>query len=167
MEMFKNRTVQICLGVVLLLAVFVVGYFLIGNKSKSTVEEDPGIQEQVVEKIEPEALGLTLTAKSDGKAVKFAIAQADGIDTIEYQLTYEADSTAQEQSEGGEPRVQRGITGEEKVTGKSTYESPWLDLGSCSKNVCRYDKGVTSVTLTLKVIKNDGKIYEVEQSLEL
>ncbi len=167
MKMFKNRTVQISLGVVLVIIVLLGGYFYMNNKVKTGTEPSDAESQQVVEKLSPDAIGLTITANSSKKAVKFAIAKLSGIKSIEYQLTYEADSTAQEQSEGGEARVQRGITGESKITSNDTYESPSLDLGSCSKNICRYDTGVKSVDLTLKVVKDDGKTYEVEKTFNL
>ncbi len=165
MKFLKTRNGQIAGGVVAVLLV-VSGYLLFAQKPKAEVE--PVVQDQSVQSISAEDLGLTLTAKPDGKAVKFEIAQLDGIKSLEYELTYEADSTAQEQSEGGEPRVQRGITGDADIlSGKSSYESEWLDLGSCSRNVCRYDSGVESVSLTLKLNKADGKILQSEKSLDL
>ncbi len=165
MKWFRNRNHQIITGIVVVL-LLVSGFLIFGGKSKD--KPAPSVQDQGVQKISAEELGLTLTAKPDKKAIKFAISKLDGIKSIEYELTYEADSTVQEQSEGGEARVQRGITGDAKVeSGKSSYESDWLDLGSCSKNVCRYDSGVKSVNLTLKITKNDGKIYQAEKSLEL
>lgn len=165
MKFLKQRKIQVGLAVVLLL--LVGGYFLVFGKSQTKAPE-PGPQEEVVEEISASVLGLTITAKPDNKAVKFAIEKPEGIKTIEYELTYEADSTAAEISEGGEDRVQRGITGEVEIENDSeTYESPWLDLGSCSKNVCRYDAGVESVDLTLKIVKSDGKTYLATESLEL
>ena len=156
---------MIALVVVLVAVVAGGGYFIFG-KSKAPVEEAEEMQD-VVLKLSPEDIGLSMTPSPDNKKIKFAIDKLSGITSVEYELTYEADSTAAEQSEGGEPRVQRGVTGESTIdSGKSEYESPWLDLGSCSKNVCRYDKGVDSLTLTLKVIK-DGKTYSVEDTLEL
>ncbi|HZE87047.1 MAG TPA: hypothetical protein VE090_02455 [Methylomirabilota bacterium] len=166
--MFKKRTIQIVVGVVLVVLVAGGGYFYLANKSKAKPQEDQSQSQDIVQKLSPDAIGLTLTSKPDNKSVKFAIAKISGIKSIEYELTYEADSTAQEQSEGGEARVQRGITGQAQINGSdSTYESPWLDLGSCSRNVCHYDTGVKSVDLTLKIIKIDGKTYEVEKTLDL
>jgi hypothetical protein len=165
MKMFKQRNVQIATGVIAVL-LLISGFLLFGNKSKSAPE--PVIEDQSVQAISAEELGLTLEAKPDGKAVKFKIAKLDGIKAVEYELVYEADSTAAEIAEGGEPRVQRGITGDTNVnSGENSYESEWLDLGSCSRNVCRYDTGVEEVSLTLKLTKSDNKIYQAEKSLEL
>ena len=167
MKIFQNKKLLVVLGVVIGLAIIIGGYFFF-NKSKSNAPEDEFLEEQIAEEISPEEIGLTMEANASQKAVKFAIAKAEGVKSIEYQVTYEADSTAAEQSEGGDERVQRGITGEVVVkSGQSSYQSEWLDLGSCSKNVCRYDSGVQSVTLTLKIVKEDGKVYQVEKTLEL
>ena len=89
------------------------------------------------------------------------------IKSIEYELTYEANSTAQEKSEGAQARVQRGITGQANITsGTSNYQSTWLILGSQSANVVRYDTGVTGVSITLKITKTDNKIYQAQDSLK-
>src|SRR5882757_5458568 len=109
MKMFKNRKVQIALGVVVVIVVLLGGYVSMNKKAQSTEPSDAQSQ-MVVEKLSPDAIGLTITANASKKAVKFAISKLEGIKSIEYQLTYEADSTAAEQSEGGEARVQRGIT---------------------------------------------------------
>ena len=83
-------------------------------------------------------------------------------------MTYDADSTVQERQEGGEDQVERGITGEAKIDiEEDKYTSAWLDLGSCSANVCRYDTGVTSIKLTLKIVKTNKKIYHTEKTFKL
>lgn len=163
---FQQRNVQIGLGIALIVLILGGGYFFVANKSKAPVEEDQTASEDIVQSISADELGLSMEAKPDKKAVKIKIEKAGDLKTIEYQVTYEADSTAQEKAEGGEDRVQRGITGEAEVKG-SSYESEWLDLGSCSRNVCKYDTGVEKVDLTLKIIKKDGKTYESQSSLEL
>lgn len=168
MKFLAKRSVQIGIGVFLILILVGGGlFFFLGAKPKpqvnTTVNET---QDEVVQKLSPEQLGLTMEASPDNKKVKFGVEKASDIKSMEYQITYEADSTAQEKSEGGDARVQRGITGQADVKG-SKYSSDWLDLGSCSKNVCRYDTGVKSIQLTLKVVKKDGKTFEVEKTLEI
>lgn len=121
-----------------------------------------------IENISPEELGLTMKASPDKQKVQFAIARMSDIKAVSYELTYEADSTDAERSEGSEDRIPRGITGEaEFESGSSKYTSPWLDLGSCSRNVCKYDKGVEKVDLILKITKDNNKVYQAETSLEL
>jgi hypothetical protein len=165
--MLKNRTTQIAIGVILLVLVVLGGYYLFAAKSTVKNQTDQSSQD-AVQQLKPDQVGLTMSFSPDNKKVKFKLAKADGIKGIEYELTYEADSTKQEQSEGGEPRVQRGITGQADIkSGDSSYESEWLDLGSCSKNVCHYDTGVKSVGITLKLTKDDNKIYEVVDTADV
>lgn len=162
----KNKNLLIAVGVVLFVLIALGGFYVFANRSVEEPKEEAS--ETLVKTIKPEEIGLTMEITPDKKKVLFKIAKAQGIESIEYELTYEADSTAQEQSEGGEPRVQRGITGEADIeSGASSFESEELDLGSCSRNVCRYDTGVDSVDMTLKLTKDDGNIYNVEDSLEL
>ena len=164
---FKQKSVQIGLGVALIVLLAVGAYFFIASKSKAPAQEEQADTADTVQTISADQLGLSIEAKPDKKAVKIKIEKAGDIKSIEYQVTYEADSTAQEKAEGGEPRVQRGITGESDVKNGLTYESEWLDLGSCSRNVCRYDTGVQKVDVTLKIVKKNGKTYESQKSLDL
>jgi hypothetical protein len=165
--MLKNRTVQIALGVVLLVLVGLGGFYVIANKTQ-TKTQDQTSTEGVVQTLKPEEIGLSLEVSPDKKKVKFKIEKASDIKGIEYELVYEADSTAQEKQEGGDETVQRGITGQADIkSGESSYESDWLDLGSCSKNVCRYDTGVKKIDITLKLTKSGDKIYSVTDTKDL
>lgn len=166
MDMFKKKNVQVILGLILLGVVGVGGYFIASNtKAKPTVDQTAN--DNVVQTLTPKELGLSLEASPDKKKVRFKIAQASDVKAIEYELTYEANSTAKERSEGSDATVQRGITGDAKIDGGFTYESEWLILGSQSANVVRYDTGVKSVSLTLKITKKSGKIYQVKDKLDL
>lgn len=167
--MLKNKTAKIITGVVLFIILILAGYFFL---ARQPAPKTPAEQSQPLdigpESLDPEEIALELTATPDKKKIQFTIGKLSGIKSVSYELTYEADSTDQEISEGGDERIQRGITGEAKLKmGDAKYKSPLLDLGSCSKNVCRYDKGVNSVNLILKIVKDNDKVYQVEKDLEL
>jgi hypothetical protein len=165
--MFKNRSLQIIVGVILLLIIVGGGYYVVAG-SKTKPVEDQTVDNTVVQMLSPTDIGLSLEASSDKKRVKFKIEKASDIKSIEYELTYEADSTKQEISDGGDKRVQRGITGDANIEqGASTYESDYLVLGSESANIVRYDTGVKSVSITLKITKNNNKVYQVQDKLDL
>lgn len=164
--MLKKKNVQVIVGVVLLLLIAGGAYFVIANNKQKPVE-DQTVEENLVQTLSPKDIGLTMEASPDKKRVKFKITKADDIKSIEYELTYEADSTKQEIADGGDARVQRGITGEANVNGKSSYESDFLVLGSESANTIRYDTGVKSVNITLKLTKTNGKVYQVQDKLDL
>lgn len=160
---------MIGLGVVVIVLI-IGGYFLFSQKPKTKTNSPANMTQdsEMVQKLSPQAIGLTMETSPDNKKVRFSVTKASDIKAIEYQIMYEADSTAQEIAEGGDKRVQRGITGDvESSKIGSSYQSDWIDLGSCSSGTCRYDKGVTSLQMTLKVTKKDGKTYEVDTSLDL
>jgi hypothetical protein len=166
--MLKNKTTLIAVAVVAVIALLAGGYLLFFNKpavqnsKMQTQDTDTGPVT-----LSPEEIGLELKATPDNKKVQFTIEEVDGITAIEYELTYDADATAQERAEGAEDRIPRAVLGEAEIkSGQKTYQSPWLDLGSCSKNVCKYDTGIESINLILKITK-DSKSYSVEQTLEL
>lgn len=169
--MLKNKTTLIIITVIVVLIAMAGGYsfFVRQSISKKPIDQNQSQVDNGPENLSPDEIGLTLTASENKKQVKFAITKFSGIKAVAYQLTYEADSTKQEISEGGEPKVQRGIIGDVKGIqfGDYSYESPWIDLGSASKNIVRYDSGVESVNFIFKITKDSGKEYQVEQALVL
>lgn len=152
-----NKNLIIVLVVVLLL-VFGGAFFLLGNKQQPQVSEESQEEEMTAETLSPGEIGLTFTAQSDKKAVKFSIAKASDIEHVEYTIVY----TKQVNSE----EVPEGLIGEIQG-GKSPLGIDYRILGTCSAKVCRYDTVVSDVTLMLKITKTNGKIYSVEDSLSL
>src|SRR5579859_5963370 len=157
--MFANKKVLV--GILVFIVIILVaagGFFLLG-KSNSPSQQTSQSQSQdtgVVQKLSGDDLGLSLTASDTKKQVKFSISKLDDIKEVEYEITYDANASDAELAEGSDTRVSRGITGDVKInSGQSSYDSPLLDLGSCSRNICKYDKGVNSVKLTLKLTKRD------------
>lgn len=165
--MLKRRSVQIFLGIIIIILLGVGGYYFVASKNTQS-SQDQTLDDNTVQTLSPQSIGLKLEASSDNKKVRFTITKATDIRDIEYELTYEADSTAQEKSEGSDARVQRGITGQANIDQSAgMYQSSWLILGSQSANVVRYDTGVNSVNITLKITKNNGKVYQVQDKLDL
>ncbi len=166
----KDKNLLI-VGVIILVVLVAGGYYFFGiQKSSKKANTDTTIsQDAIIPTLSVEEIGLTLEASPNGKQVKFIIAKADGIKLIEYELTYDADIPPDQQLEGAEEgqKVTRAATGEADLEGDSSYESKYLDLGTCSSGTCRYDTGVASVKLILKITKTDGKVYSAEASLEL
>jgi hypothetical protein len=167
MKAFKKHRVLIIIIFVILVIIVVGGFFFFSTNSKQTAQEQTMIPNSV-QTLSPSDIGFKLEASPDKKKVRFTISKAADIKGIEYELTYDADSTAEERSEGSEARVQRGITGQLNIkAGTSNYQSSWLILGSQSANVVKYDTGVKAVSITLKITKTDNKVYQVQDSLNL
>lgn len=127
------------------------------NASDQANSDEEQLIDENVASLKPSEIGLEMEAMSNKQQVVFRITKPDGITAVEYELTYIA---ADEQ--------QRGVIGtiEDLDASSGIIESKPLDLGSCSSGVCKYDKGVESVDLLLKVTK-DSKDYQVKDSLSL
>jgi hypothetical protein len=151
----KSKPVLLGLLVLVLLLIG-GGYFFLSNRSAEPVEEEDAIVEEELESLSPEEIGLEMTASSNKKQVKFVINKPEGITGVEYELTYTAGDGQQ-----------RGVIGMVEDISGDTIESKFLDLGSCSSGTCKYDTGVETVNLLLKVTKEDEKTYQVEDSLDL
>lgn len=169
-NMLGNQKVLMGIGAFVLIIILAAGgfFFLSKTKTQQNQAETQTQQVAVIQTLTSEDLGLTFSASDDKKQVRFSISKLDDIKLIDYEIKYEANATDAELAEGADTRLQRGITGEAKIDhSKTSYDSPMLDLGSCSRNVCHYDKGVTSVKLTLKLTKGNGKVYQAESTLTL
>lgn len=160
--MMKNQKLLIIVGVVVLL--LGLGTFFVLN-GRSEEPEDNGYVEEVIT-LTPEEIGLEMVASASNQQVKFIINKVEGIESFEYELSYEADVPKGYQGE--EEKISRGVAGEEEIeSGSDKFESKFLDLGSASSGTFRPDIGVEKVNLLLKLNKTDGKVYQVEDSLEL
>lgn len=150
------------IGVVAILIIILggAGYFVY---AKSKTQDKPLAQNTVsnseepkVKKVKPEEIGLALVARADNKAVNMVIKNLSGISSIDYELNYNA-----------EGNIPRGVIGSVEVKSGDSVIRRELLLGTCSKNVCKYDAGVTEVDLVLKISYSNGEIGSVEQKLSL
>lgn len=157
---FKDNKMIIVGGIVLLFVILGGIFFLRGRSTPETTPTDTD-QSQSIPKLSKEELDLSMELSSNNKQVKFMIGKASDIKSIEYEITYDADSTEDESV-----KVPKGITGTEEVDGDS-YESKFLDMGTCSRNVCKYDTGIENIQLLLKITKDDDKVYQAEDSVEI
>lgn len=165
----KNKNLLIVGIVVLVLALAGGYYFFVAQKSSTEEELTPSEQDASVPKLSPEDIGLEMEASADSRKVKFAITKASDIKHLEYELSWDADIPKDLQLDGAEEdqKITRAKTGEADIEGEETYETEFLDLGTCSSGTCKYDTGVEKVSLILKITKSDGKVYQVEDSLTL
>lgn len=152
--MKNNKNLIIAIIAVLVVIIGVVLYvFVFGSNSKNT-EAKP--QEEIVEVIPtimPDELGLEFTSGKFGKTVMLEIAKTEDLTLVEYTLSY-LDKDG----------IERGAFGQLDL--KLNPAKKEITLGTCS-DVCHYDEGVTSVKLVLKVVKKDGKTYQLEKTLNL
>lgn len=149
----KNRRNLIIAGVVILLLVVGGMVYVLSSRNSSPTQISVSEEEEVVvEPIDPEEIGLTLTSLMDGKKVLMQVENTDDIQSLEYELSYH--------SEGDIPR---GAIGQVTVKQGQPVRQE-IVLGTCS-DTCHYDTGVTDVKLIVKVTKTDGKVYQAEVAL--
>ena len=132
------------LGVVIILGLI----FWSRNKNKQNNQENNNFQpNQEVEIKTPlqERPYVFLTPSIDGREFTLDIERIkDEIKTIEYELVYD--------SQG----LPRGVIGSIDLKDNEHQVQRKLTLGTCSKNVCKYDEGVEKGTLTLRLRSSLG-----------
>lgn len=148
----KNLIIGIVIGAVVLVG---GGIFLLSSRKTAPTPVAQTSSEEVVSVIQPEEIGLSLSASADNKKVVLEVANTKDISGLDYELSYT--------SKGDIPR---GVIGhiDIKVAGKTARQE--ITLGTCS-DVCHYDQDVKNIKLILKVAKTDGSTSQVEKSLEL
>lgn len=132
--------------------------------------KDAGPVEEVDLIFDPEGPYALLFPRKDGNALILNLTRTSSYDSITYELAYTS-KVDEEVVEGtkikddGEGEVSgetidRGVQGTiDTKDKKGEYEQEIL-FGTCSKNVCKYDKGVENGTLTLH-IKKGNKAYRM------
>lgn len=139
----KNKTaLYVSIGV---LVIVLLGGFLVVKGLKKEAPPPPQEVEQVELSPADPSIVVDLKPKAAGTAVVLSISSIpSGTESVEYELSY--------LNEAGLPK---GALGKIELEGKTEVEREIL-LGTCSRNVCTYDKGVTSVKLVLRFNHPDG-----------
>lgn len=153
--------------IVIVLVLLIVGggggyYFLSSSKTqpKEEVKQDEIVEEEVVPTISSKDLNLVMTLRPDKKAVKFEMKNPGDLELVEYQISYTKEINGEE--------VPEGLIGETKVEPNDPQIAiAYREFGTCSRNVCRYDKVVSAVKLTLKITKTNGKVLSAEDTIDL
>jgi len=147
----KKYLPYIIVAVVLLLIIGGAFWFLRGGK-QAEPEEKP--EQLAPEWSLEERPYITLTPREDGKEFKLRIEGIKDTELVDYELVYFAND------------ISRGVTGTIELEGKTSAERDLL-LGSCSRNVCKYDENVTEGTLSLRFQNPEGQVRKYELAFHL
>lgn len=166
-EMMKDKRILggIIGGVVLIVLVVAMLLMRGGTPGAPTLSSQD--ETTPVAKLSPEDIGLQMVLAPDKKHIKFTANKLDNVKKLEWEFSYDSDvpkSADFPDSEG--QKITQSFSGQADITSE-TYESTFRELGTCSKNICRFDTGVSSVNLLVKVTKSDGKLYQVNDTLSL
>ncbi|MBI2018973.1 hypothetical protein HYS96_04720 [Candidatus Daviesbacteria bacterium] len=111
--------------------------------------------------------------RKDGNALILRLTRTSSYDAISYELAYtskvletaiqggrvldggeSADSASSLQVDlGNSGTIDRGVIGTINVSEKKGEYEQEILFGTCSKNICKYDKGVENGTLTLHIVR--------------
>jgi len=140
--MKKKLTIILIIVAVLLV---VGGIFLIKAKNKNqNLSENQQEQKKTLETPLEDRPYVVLIPRADGKEFTLEISRIKNAKTIEYELVYE--------SQG----LSRGVIGSVELSSGETEVSRKLLLGTCSRDVCKYDEGVEQGNLTLRFRGSEG-----------
>lgn len=151
----KNKNAVIVF--VILLVIVGIGMLLTGGKGDDSADsgkKDSTLPDvQVLPTVDP-SVEVNLEADTLGQEVTLSIENyPDGTEEIEYELSYDA-------LVDGES-IPKGVIGSIKV--ENGLASKDITLGTCSSGVCKYDKGVSLIKVTLKFTGDYGaQLYEGE-----
>ena len=158
MEFIKKNALII--GVIAVVVLGIGGYFIWArSQNQALIPKREELQN--AKQMTPEDIGLELSLRSDKKAVIIKATKIDGIKGFEYELTYDAEVTEDRDTSV----VPRGAVGEFTIRGGVAQAE--VDLGTCSANVCKYDKVVSNIKVVIKVNFENGEIGAVEDEIPL
>lgn len=119
--------------------IFITGVFLFKGKGapQSGKLLTPTPEGVLIETPLNERPFVTLTPREDGKELTLDIKGIKNATTVEYELQYFSGD------------LSRGVIGTVELEGEDNLSRKLL-LGTCSRNVCKYDENVSQGTLTLR-----------------
>ena len=154
----------IVLVLIILIAGIVLAKNLNNNGPKATPTPTPE-DEQAIEKLPADALDVAFKTRYDNKAFTITLKglKDQGYRTFEYEISYDAQSP-----EDLSQIITQGSASKEPVAVSNKDFIREILLGTCSKNICKYDQGVKSVKITLRLTTTVSKIkiWEKEFPLE-
>jgi len=140
------------IGVIVLLLILGGAFWFLRGGKQAEPEEKP--EQLAPEWSLEERPYITLTPREDGHEFKLRIEGIKDTELIDYELVYFAND------------ISRGVTGTIELEGKTSVERDLL-LGSCSRNVCKYDENVTEGTLSLRFQNSEGQVRKYELAFHL
>lgn len=148
-DVLKSRNFLI--AAVAVVVILLGGSFFLFKGSGSAPIPQETIGEEPIPTISPDELGVKLEAEVSENAVYLTVGNTQGIEEMDYEASYMAAD------------VPRGVIGKVNLNRKPAKEK--IYLGTCS-DVCHPDKDISNIKVILKIIKNDGKVYQSESSLD-
>jgi len=158
MNMFVAHKMKFLFGGLALLLV-VTG--LIVYKAVAPAEDVVPVEEEITELV-PAAdpaivVGAAFSKAKDNTVVLTVSALGAKYTTVGYELTYDSQGLIKGVNSGSKPV---------EVAGQDGFERE-VYLGTCSRNVCKPDLGVTKVTVVMEFIDTAGQKSQFSKDFDL
>lgn len=153
----KNKMTYLYIGLAVLLIVTGVVVY----KAVAPSNESAPVEEEVMEVL-PTAdasivVGATFSKAKDNTVVLSVRALGSKYTTVGYELTYDSQGLIKGVNSGSKPI---------EVAGKDSFERE-VYLGTCSRNVCKPDTGVSKVSVVLEFIDTEGNKTQFSKDFDL
>lgn len=155
----KNKILAVygILGLLLLGVGILVYKLLVPSKQAAPVVEDT-VQATTVDPIDPGIKVDAMSSKTKDHTVVVRVSGLGGkVQSVSYELTYESQGLVKGVNSGSKPIV---------TTGQDSFERE-VYLGTCSRNVCKPDLGVTKVSVALEFNNTNGKKSQFSKDYEI
>lgn len=161
--MKNTKILMIVVGFIVIAGLALGAYSLMNNNASQGQNTDEEMVETEAKPIKAEDIGLELSLTPNKKAIVMKINQLEGIKSVEYVAQYDAEVT----EEGETLTVTRGVGPStiEVEDGDTVIERDDITLGTCSKNVCKYDVVMGDITFTLRVNYDNGEVGSLEETI--
>lgn len=155
--MDKKRKIVLFI-LVILLAVSGFAVFRVLNRAQVTEIPIEETDDSVIPPVDPSVTVSVLMSKSKDNTVVLSVKGLPGnMVSIGYELTYDSKGLIKGVNSGSKPL---------DVTGKTEFERE-IYLGTCSRNVCRPDAGVSGVTVALEFTDSENKKSQFSREYDL
>lgn len=134
------------------------GFFVLKSRQagQGPVEPTPTVEQ--IETLPEGALTASFTSLG-GRNYRFTLEKIpDGVVSLSYEISYETTN-----------RGMQGVISSpiEIKSGQTTYQNDKFLFGTCSKNKCVYDEGVSNLEITVRLVYQDNKEKIWKKSLNL
>lgn len=141
-----NRNILIAGGVIVI-GGLLVGFLLTQGKKEEKTAVALTPTPPSVELLSDEAIEVSIKPGSDRQYVLTIDKIPDGVITLSYEITYDTKN-----------KGTQGIVGSPVTlkAGQTKYTNDKLTFGTCSRNKCVYDEGVTNIAANIRFVFKDG-----------
>lgn len=145
------------LVVLLLITGFVVYKALFSTKIQPQKQDDEQVVEVLPEVDASVIVDVVKSTSKDNAVVMKVTGMNSKMESVGYELTYESQGLIKGVNSGSKPI---------ETAGKNDFERE-IYLGTCSRNVCKPDVGVTKASIVLEFTDTKGKKSQFSKDYDL